>query len=1351
MILQDRHDGREAPFEGDRELVLLHLPADARIVAARATVTPIDFTGGRDPFVETILFQEKAGDWGATWSAAGSAVEVDLHARRTLAGVQGSGFNGATLLIDLGGAFAAADALTGALLPPGATPAAAQVGAAGLLPGLTTSRFRLTPVSNPGIAAVRVRSVPSNVSLALRGRPTFWFQPGELTAPRTTPDFSAVLQAWLSQAEVRDGHFVLPFVLHADGISRLAIDLEIEYLRTASVLPAGLREAKLPYAFGSLPTAGSPLHVSLPAGARLAPGASLGRALGAFDETRVAWGPTGEVKAPGSVAVTQEASLAQRFRLPQDVGAVEAVGVDLLLAPGATAARLQIDLRQDLDGKPGETSLWPSAVSFTLDPKTTVAAAWISVPLPAPVQIAAETGYWLLLQSLDGDAKWSAAPADPPVPPGLQRTLDGGLSWRQAATGPPLAALLRLREKPRDYRMPIELQIGAGDEARRVSLKRFNPLKRVELPFALPEIESAFDDHLAQAGSAGCPVGEHLDNGDFADWIKVGNQLGEPTFVDLNPNASSLGPVAVAVAASPDGRRAYAVATAQGRFAALYAFDLVCDRASGQPPLAMEGDFKALAVHPAGTRAYVLLANGLHVVDLAGWRLLGQRLPLGGVQPLSLAVSPGGEKVYLGFNASGTSGFGPSGGNIAVFEAARLDEGALGGVTSPTDLGGTIVGLGAGRDPLALAASADGSRLWVLAVDAQNKTAELLPIEVARPRLLNGQSVVANGDGRFLALAPDGALAVVSSGGAVDLVDLAGRRNLASIPGEDFGPVAIEPDGGRAFVTEGEDLQVIDLTRRIAGPLVAVGDSLSDVAVTPQGDRVLMSDGEGLYLLPVGVAVPAEWAVLSGRVTPLCAGEPRRRAALLGELTEGEDSATAANAVLSQVVPIAPGCPYELAFEGLATEESAVAEVLWHGADCAVVARAESIGIPVLDPDDREEPDLRSSRLRLIPPTGATQAEVRFRVPFGTAAVANVSLKATPAVLANGDLRVGEAGAPEAWTAAPAAAPGFSRQRVGDITRLRNSGGQAVTLAQQVPAKPGDPFVVELRGRTASNAAPGIAVHWLAGNGSAAAPPTMLEVSPASFDGLAASGAVPPNTARAELRLTLPPGSTLEVKSLDLRFPVPTEVPVTFLAEAPGELTVLDWQIAYEEHPAPPPPIPASGLCGPTPAAPASGGAQGEGDCCCDDDPRGGAAVFCPACQAPRPLAGPRPATTAAGKPVQTGTCPVCGASLTRFGGQLQPGTPLAAMTLAVIPGGSRRLVNPQALEASAPSTLPVTRIPGIGRGRARVLKAAGMDALEAIATSNPAALHQLLRGVTEEAASRYIASARELLRQPPG
>ena len=218
MLLQDRYDGRDDPFEGDRELTLRRLPVGARVVHARVTVEPLPEDPSA-PFSETLGFAGDAEGWGATKMLVvgeSSWVEVDFHTRRTLARVKGSGLQGATLQVDLGGGWAGVGP-SGALgapgdkvfelsLDPGTGTAA--------LPGLTVQRFRLTRLAGRSegtsgasdsldLTEVTVRSLPSNVRLGLGGLAPFWIHPGELARKLTTPDFGEVLRAFLTEARSR--------------------------------------------------------------------------------------------------------------------------------------------------------------------------------------------------------------------------------------------------------------------------------------------------------------------------------------------------------------------------------------------------------------------------------------------------------------------------------------------------------------------------------------------------------------------------------------------------------------------------------------------------------------------------------------------------------------------------------------------------------------------------------------------------------------------------------------------------------------------------------------------------------------------------------------------------------------------------------------------------------------------------------------------------------------------------------------------------------------------------------------------------------------------------------------------
>ena len=497
MILRDRYDGSDRPFEGDRELVLRHLPADARIVHARATVTPVSAAGSQEPFAETLAFRGSAGDFGATKSAATGWVEVDFHARRTVVALSGQ-LAGAAVQADLGGGFVPLSD-QGTFLAPSQT-ALTVSGSSAVVPSFAAARLRLFAAGqHPDLTAVRVRSAPAGARLGLRGQPSFWFHAGELTQPETTPDFAVLLQAYLDDgAETADGVYLLPFLLHSDAIGRLVLDLEIEFQRRAGVLSGGVREAVLPFDHGSLPRTPGVLAIAVPGNARVLAGT--GRVTGAFEATRVAFGPTGAVSPLGEISVAPGSSPAHPIVLP---AAVEAVAVDLLLAAATRTAKLQLDLRQDLDGRPAGASFLPAPVPLALDREIAGRPTWVSVPLAAPFQLkpGQERLYWLVLQSEDGEATWSVEAAAPALP-GMQLTQDGGFSWRQAALGPSthLAGLFRLRTLPPAFRMPIELQVGQGEAERRVSLERFNAQGRVDLSFSdLPEVVAAFNQALESA------------------------------------------------------------------------------------------------------------------------------------------------------------------------------------------------------------------------------------------------------------------------------------------------------------------------------------------------------------------------------------------------------------------------------------------------------------------------------------------------------------------------------------------------------------------------------------------------------------------------------------------------------------------------------------------------------------------------------------------------------------------------------------------------------------------------------------------------------------------------------------
>ena len=66
MKITESFDGSDR-FEGDRVLRWRSIPAEARIVSAKATITPIDAKLG-GPFAEPLNFNGRAGEFGATIS-----------------------------------------------------------------------------------------------------------------------------------------------------------------------------------------------------------------------------------------------------------------------------------------------------------------------------------------------------------------------------------------------------------------------------------------------------------------------------------------------------------------------------------------------------------------------------------------------------------------------------------------------------------------------------------------------------------------------------------------------------------------------------------------------------------------------------------------------------------------------------------------------------------------------------------------------------------------------------------------------------------------------------------------------------------------------------------------------------------------------------------------------------------------------------------------------------------------------------------------------------------------------------------------------------------------------------------
>ena len=1418
MIFEERYDSRDDPFEGDRELCLRRVPEGARILNARATVKPVDATGGVDPFAETLCFDGLTGEWGTTKTKQESAdsipgwIEVDFHTRRKLARVRGSQLAKASLQVDLGGTLVEIND-KGAFLEPGGTRYTLP-GDDSALPGLTVFRFRMTSsgARSPDVTTVTVRSLPSNVSLRLGGLQPFWIHPGELAVDKTTADFAEVLQAFLADAEVENGYYAVPLTLHSDTLARLELELRVEYVCERTVLPEGVDEVALPFDLGGVPQTGDGvLKVSLPPGAVVR--AAAGRAVGAFEDTRIVHGPVGDVASTEIVEISDSVTQAQPIALKT---ATAASAVDLWVAAASRTVRLQLDLRNDADGKPGTASLLTSPVELALDRETTGRPTWVSAALLAEVQFEERQSavYWLVVQGLEGTAGWVAEAATAGTA-GMESTRDGGLSWRRTTlpeSGGPAAALFRLRRRPPRFEMPVELRVGTDPAAKPVSFERFASQGRIDLSLDFPEIASKINDYVTHVATA-APESEHLANGDFERWLREGDALGEPSAIACGAERY---PMAVRV--SPDGQWAFAMSpTLHGggtEEVFLQVIDLCCERVSGEILLGGTMDPentlppKGLAIHPDGTRAYAVIGSELHVIDLADQRHLGSVAQDGVAErnePISLkclAVSPDGRHLHIGFSRGDQP-------VLAKVDTKELENASLNGAGELESLfvieDTLLEGPRLSTEISDLAVSPDGARIYAVVVNHKETSAEshlytldesaFGPVEQALRVGTSSTAIALSRDGTTALVADEGLVADGENGHAriepsVSIVDLGRLRILdtLNITGRPRA-VASEPGGSRGFVaadTGGSSakrgLSFIDLERRQRVSIDTATTDFHDVVVTPQGDRVVAIgvdtpqehrvvaievDSKCLtrrvFTLPLGKLLPEEWEP-TGLVRPFCLPEPAlHRVATLGDIPNEGSALSSGPAGLSQVVPVTPSFAYELSFQGLASDEGTVAEILWLSGECGLI-ETNSLPLRLWKPDTPVTPF--PHRLRAIAPATAAQAEVRFTARDGAAIVDRVSLRATTETVANAELRLAAEGVPEGWTLEPSNATGLVVAPSGDSDvdgeglRLVNAGGETISLVQSVNAEGGGAFELKLRGRNLGHgpSAPTgrLEVRWLGTDGATVGAATSLTIEPACLDRLAAAGTVPSDATRADISLVLPAGAEREIRGVSLRFPETVRVPLTFLSQAPGNLAVSDWRVSYDLPEAPPPPVPSSGLCSPT--RPDRRPGEQPADCC-----------HCPWCGCEGTMKDATPRVTEADRPVLVGSCAKCHGRLIRYGGQLVPGAPRletprlprlrrrVSSAIACRPeraepppiqslfGG--RASRDEAVSSPEPSKkdpIPLTRISGIGEKRAGQLRAMGIDSVEKLAIAESDKLSEKLRGVNEQLADNLINQAKK-------
>jgi DNA-binding beta-propeller fold protein YncE len=1279
MIINDAYDGGADPFEGERTVIWRSLPSNAIVTKATIQVTPVAAAGGT-LFEETITFVNSgAGSLGATRNTGSGFAEIDFHKRRTLARVQGTGvpantgITGAHLQVDLGGLYVEINE-KGAIRTP--NDKAFAVPADGSLPGLTVSKFKLTPpagVADLNLTSVTIRSVPTNVSVAVGALRPFWTHPGELSTFETSPDFSAVLQTALAKATVVSGFYAVPLVIHSDTVVRLRISIEAEFVLQSTLQPAGIKEVVIPYDFDSRPKAAHDvLSVELPRNARVQTDQTTAKVAGAFNDTRIVHGvPPGASAPPYALSLSSHESQAQ---LISPETPLLATAIDLLLATEATA-ELTLDLRVDLNGKPGGSSLLPAPVEFTIHPGEKDQPVWVSVSLPREFQFGnAPPGVpnsvcWLVLAVLHGEAHWSTEPA-PPDAVGVQHTLDAGLSWHYASTlgAPgPLNAWFRLRRKPDVFTVPLQLAIGTGERAAPVDLDHYQPLARVDFSVDTPEFAHAFNTYLSSDVAPTCPIGEHLLNGDFRDWAASGNEIGLPI------NISLLSASASAVATSPDGACIYvagAVEIDEETRALVLLVDPVCDELLSAIPVHTSDALSALVANATTNRVFAISGGALCIVDTAAGAQVGDAVLAASIAALKtaapgtahgsfrgeLAISPDGARLYFAFGVESDI-------SIVSADTSALEHAARGRrQLNASDVRFLSI---AGIEARSMALSDNGLLLYV----AMGEAADVQTIDTSS--FTRSGSVELNDQPVAISFTPDGKNSLILTSGPdtrLHFVDTRSATDTGFIVLPSVSPIAlvIAPDGSRAYaLTTSNDAGVviaIALPGREPRPPVPLETVGLAAAISAHGDRLfIVGDDAGLSFLSIGSRAPADWFVTSGtpsvptRVLPVCLApqSPAKLVVLFGNRPGRTLEVNTAAAGLSQVVPVSGPCGYEFSFLGLADDPDATAEIFWldpTGAllrtdACASPFQERSTGFRSRGFATVRMPDfnLLPVRARLTSPPGAAQAEVRFTAPPRVfLLLAQASLKGTAQISGNADFQLAGRGIPTGWLLKAEYSRGVSVTTSIAGLRFTNDSPANAELVQSCSIASNRQYFLNLNGAAVGTSlgqhAPTVELHWLKPDGSFAAESVSVPLDTNGFTQYPTTGTVPTGTATAEIHLIAPPRSGLQIRYVSLETPTTVAVPVTFLAKAPGELRVSRSQITYNVVPPSPPAVPSTGTTTPTPP----GGRPGEAPC----------NAYCPCCETEQPITNAQTRKTPGGRPLTVGVCATCGEELIRPGGR---------------------------------------------------------------------------------------------------
>jgi YVTN family beta-propeller protein len=316
---------------------------------------------------------------------------------------------------------------------------------------------------------------------------------------------------------------------------------------------------------------------------------------------------------------------------------------------------------------------------------------------------------------------------------------------------------------------------------------------------------------------------------------------------------------------------------------------------------------QGLAFSPDGRKLYVANRGSLTMLSTLTNQVLVPNTDLPNTAPAvagGLVASPDGRRVYVTVGAAGVASLdaallqnlsdesitsfaaGPSTQSSVqalaispdgtlLYVADNLADGVVRLVTLATRVFASSAPFGSGLIPVAVAASPDGTKIYVAVVDPGAATADYIAVLDARSGVPTAQAIDL-GIGAAptgIAFSPDGKAAYVANRGAgtLSVIDAANDSVSASVSGFSAPTaVALSPDGARVFVTNSGNhtVSVLDAANTGNPPatvstMAAATSALAGVAISPDGMHAYVSDAGANTISEIGS---------SGAVTILLAG-----------------------------------------------------------------------------------------------------------------------------------------------------------------------------------------------------------------------------------------------------------------------------------------------------------------------------------------------------------------------------------------------------------------------------------------------------------------------------------------------